>query len=71
VQTYLTLVINKNKDKINFHNSNPKSTYKMAANKFIKYTEEEFAQTFLNLKIPVDLENQTSLVSISQSRLLT
>jgi hypothetical protein len=51
------LVINQNKDRIKNHNSNPNATYKMAENKFIKYTEEEFVQTFLNLKIPADILN--------------
>ena len=52
---YRLLIFEKNLRKIQLHNSDTKSTYKMGINQFSIYTDEEFVARFLmdiNISVP-------------------
>lgn len=48
---YRRSIFEKNVAKIKAHNSDPSSSYKMGINQFSIYTEMEFRERFLGLKI--------------------
>jgi hypothetical protein len=52
ISEYVKQIIDNNRKLIDEHNSNTDKSYKLAENKFVIYTQDEFKEMFLTLLIP-------------------